>query len=141
MLSLFAVSLESIDSLSRQDGPLFILFEIFSVIIFWIKYLLRIRTVADNEAGRFKTATSRRLDYICSFTGLIDLIAILPSNLPLFLGQVDLRWLRVLGLVRLLKISHYSLALEDLLLVISAEKTLLAKRSICSVSSCLDRAR
>ena len=121
--------------------PLFILFAIFSVIIFWIEYLLRIRTVADNEAGRFKTATGRRLDYIFSFTGLIELIAILPSKLPLFLGQVDLRWLRVLRLVRLLKISNYSSALEDLFLAIRAEKTLLAQRSICSVSRCLDRAR
>ena len=90
-MNLFAVSLESIGSLSRQCGPLFILFEIFSVIIFWIEYLLRIRTVADNEAGRFKTVTGRRLDYIFSFTGLIELIAILPAKLPLFLGQVDLR--------------------------------------------------
>jgi voltage-gated potassium channel len=73
-------------------------------------------------ASRFKTATGRRLDYIFSFTGLIDLIAILPSILPLFLGQVDLRWLRVLRLVRLLKISHYSSALEDLFSAIRAEK-------------------
>jgi voltage-gated potassium channel len=91
----------------------------FSVTIFGIEYLLRIWTVADNEASRFKTATGRRLDYIFSFTGLIDLIAILPSLLPLFLGQVDLR---VLRLVRLLKISHYSSALEDLFSAIRAEK-------------------
>ena len=136
-MNLYAVSLESIDSLSGQYGPLFILFEIFSVIIFWIEYLLQIRTVADNEAGRFKTAIGRRLDYIVSFTGLIDLIAIPPSTLPFFLGPVDLRWLRVLRLVRLLKISHYSSALEDLFLAIRAEKTLLAQRSICSVSRCL----
>ena len=141
LLNLFAVSLESIDSLSRQYGPFFILFEIFSVTIFGIEYLLRIWTVADNEASRFKTATGRRLDYIFSFTGLIDLIAILPSILPLFLGQVDLRWLRVLRLVRLLKISHYSSALEDLFSAIRAEKTLLAQRYIFSVSRCLYRAR
>ena len=122
LLNLLAVSLESIDSLSRDYGPLFMLFEIFSVTVFGIEYLLRIWAVADNETSRYKTATGRRLDYVLSFTGLIDLIAILPSILPLFLGQVDLRWLRVLRLVRLLKISHYSSALEDLFSAIRAEK-------------------
>ena len=62
LLNLFAVSLESIDSLSRQYCPFFILFEIFSVNIFGIEYLLRIWTVADNEASRFKTVTGRRLE-------------------------------------------------------------------------------
>ena len=52
--------------------------------------------------------------YIFSFTGIIDLLAILPSILPLLLGGVDLRWLRILRLMRLLKFSHYSSALEDL---------------------------
>ena len=63
------------------------------------------------------------MEYIFSFTGLIDLIAILPSLLPLLLGEIDLRWLRVLRLVRLLKISHYSSALEDLIAVIRSGKS------------------
>ncbi|MFL2812762.1 MAG: hypothetical protein ACJZ8H_03035 [Paracoccaceae bacterium] len=46
--------------------------------------------------------SKNRLKYIFSFTGLIDLLAILPSLLPL-LFSVDLRWLRVLRLLRLLK--------------------------------------
>ncbi len=50
---------------------------------------------------------------IFSFNGIIDLVAILPSILPIFFGSVDLRWLRVLRLLRLLKLSNYSTALED----------------------------
>lgn len=42
LLNLFVVWLESIDSLSQQYGPFFILFEIFSVTISRIEYLLRI---------------------------------------------------------------------------------------------------
>ena len=45
----------------------------------------------------------KRLGYIFSFTGIIDLLAILPSILPLLLGGIDLRWLRILRLMRLLK--------------------------------------
>ena len=84
-----------------------------SVTIFGIEYILRIWCMAANEASRHNTAFRRRIEYIFSFTGLIDLVAILPSLLPLLLGEIDLRWLRVLRLVRLLKISHYSSALED----------------------------
>ena len=70
------------------------------------------RPSAPDEYG--KTATGKRLNYIFSFTGIIDLLAILPSILPLLLGGIDLRWLRILRLMRLLKFSHYSSALEDL---------------------------
>jgi len=38
------------------------------------------------------------------------------------MGGVDLRWLRVLRLVRLLKISHYSSALEDLFSAVYEER-------------------
>ena len=122
LLNLLAVSLESIDSLSEQYSGYFLVFEIFSVTIFGIEYLLRIWAMAANEASRFSGSFGRRIGYIFSFTGLIDLVAILPSLLPLLLGEVDLRWLRVLRLVRLLKISHYSTALEDLIAAIKSEK-------------------
>ena len=123
LLNLLAVSLESIDSLSAAYGQLFFTFEMVSVTIFGIEYLLRIWSMAANDSSRYSTATGRRLEYVFSFTGLIDLIAILPSLLPLILGEVDLRWLRVLRLVRLLKISHYSTALEDLIAAVRSESS------------------
>lgn len=122
LLNLLAVSLESIDALRLAHGQAFMIFELFSVTIFGIEYCLRIWSAAANEDSRHKTAFGRRMEYIFSFTGLIDLVAILPSLLPLILGEVDLRWLRVLRLVRLLKISHYSTALEDLVSAIRSEK-------------------
>ena len=83
LLNLLAVSLESIDSLSTAYGQLFFAFEMISVVIFGIEYLLRIWSMAANDSSRCSTATGRRLEYVFSFTGLIDLIAILPSLLPL----------------------------------------------------------
>ena len=123
LLNLLAVSLESVDSLSASYGTAFFAFEMVSVAIFSVEYALRIWSAAANEASKHSSPAKRRLEYIFSFTGLIDLIAILPSLLPLFLGEIDLRWLRVLRLVRLLKISHYSSALEDLIAAIRSEKS------------------
>ena len=113
-VNLIAVCLETIDSLYTAYKPIFVAVELVSVSIFSIEYGLRIwsRPAAPNQHG--KTAMGKRLSYIFSFTGIIDLLAILPSILPLLLGGIDLRWLRILRLMRLLKFSHYSSALEDL---------------------------
>ena len=112
VVNLIAVCLETIDSLFAAYKPIFIAVELVSVSIFSIEYGLRIwsRPAAPDEYG--KTATGKRLGYIFSFIGIIDLLAILPSILPLLLGGIDLRWLRILRLMRLLKFSHYSSALE-----------------------------
>ena len=123
LLNLFAVSMESVSSLGTKYGTAFFIFEMVSVTIFGIEYILRIWCMAANEASSHSSPFRRRVEYIFSFTGLIDLIAILPSLLPLLLGEMDLRWLRVLRLVRLLKISHYSSALEDLIAAIRSEKS------------------
>ena len=115
ILNLLAVSLESVESIGNIFRKEFYIFEVFSVSIFVIEYILRIWATGAKSNGTNSSAFKHRLKYIFSFTGLIDLLAILPSLLPL-LFSVDLRWLRVLRLLRLLKISHYSSALEDLFL-------------------------
>ena len=115
--------MESVSSLGTKYGTAFLIFEMFSVTIFGIEYISRIWCMAANEASSHSSPFRRRIEYIFSFTGLIDLIAILPSLLPLLLGEIDLRWLRVLRLARLLKISHYSTALEDLIAAIQSEKS------------------
>jgi len=53
---------------------------------------------------------------------VIDLLAILPYLLQLIGLSADMRMLRVLRLARLLKISHYTSALEDLMSAIYSER-------------------
>jgi voltage-gated potassium channel len=122
LINLVAVCLETIDSLYDRFGVVFIAVELFSVLIFSAEYLARIWSSAAAPDGKYKTATAKRLGYIVSFTGIVDLLAILPSLIPLLFGGVDLRWLRVLRLMRLLKFSHYSSALEDLVSAIRHER-------------------
>ena len=123
ILNLLAVSLESIDTLQIKYKLYFIMFEIISVVIFSIEYLLRIWATGAKVDSKYKSASGRRLEYIFSFTGIIDLAAILPSILAVFIPAADLRWLRVLRLLRLLKISHYSTALEDIISAIRHESS------------------
>ena len=113
LLNVTAVCLESVKSIRDSFGYEFFIFETMSVVIFSIEYLLRVWSASASSDSISKNLIKRRLKYIFSFNGIIDLCAILPSILPIFFGGVDLRWLRVLRLLRLLKLSNYSTALED----------------------------
>ena len=128
ILNLLAVSLESVESIGKVFRYEFYIFELFSVSIFIFEYLLRIWATGANGDGSLSSSFKARLKYILGFTGIIDLLAILPSLLSL-LFSVDLRWLRVLRLLRLLKISHYSSALEDLFSAINHERSSFAAAS------------
>ena len=108
VLNLLAVCLETTDSLYAQYRTVFTSIELISVSIFSIEYALRIWSCAAAPDGKHNGVAANRLGYIFSFTGIIDLLAILPSIIPLLFGGVDLRWLRILRLMRLLKFSHYS---------------------------------
>ena len=123
ILNLLAVSLESIESLEFKYKSFFVFFEIFSVGIFSVEYILRIWATGVKADSKYHSQNGRRIEYIFSFTGIIDLAAILPSILAMFVPAADLRWLRVLRLLRLLKISHYSTALEDIISAIRHESS------------------
>jgi len=122
LVNLVAVCLETVDALYLQYKDVFFAVEMLSVSVFSVEYAARIWSCAAAPDGRYKGATAKRLGYIFSFTGLVDLLAILPSVIPLLFGGVDLRWLRILRLMRLLKFSHYSSALEDLSSAIRHER-------------------
>ena len=120
LLNITAVCLESIQGISNKYQKSFYYFEMFSVFIFGIEYLLRVWSAPAREDLGESSSFIKRLKYIFSFTGLVDFIAIIPSIITYF-GGLDLRWLRVLRLLRLLKISNYSSAIEDFFSAIMAD--------------------
>ena len=122
LLNLIAVCLESVDRINAQYGNLLTFFEIFSVSVFTIEYALRLWSAPCRDDLPGNTSIQKRMCYARSFTGIIDLLSILPSLLQWFIPGLDLRWLRVLRMTRLLKLSHYSSALEDLFSAIYEER-------------------
>ena len=111
--------------LHRQTAKYHLVFwwiEWVSVSLFSLEYILRIKAAAVVAHTHNISVFRARLRYILSPTGIIDLIAILPSLLPLLFGGIDLRWLRVLRLARLFKLSHYTSALEDLVAAVVHER-------------------
>lgn len=122
MINVIAIVLESVVSLAQQYKPQFLMLELYSVAIFAVEYLLRVWSCVDKaeyqsmQCGNFK----RRLKYIFSPLALIDLMAILPTLLILFV-TVDLRFLRVIRLLRVFKLTRYSRAMQLLLQSFSEE--------------------
>ncbi|CAH1198633.1 putative Potassium voltage-gated channel subfamily KQT; potassium channel, VIC family [Candidatus Nitrotoga sp. BS] len=122
LLNIVAVVLESVNTLYQQWRIYFELFELFSIILFSIEYLLRIwANGASLPSGQGNSWRGRKA-YILSFYGLIDLVALAPYFLQMLMPGLDLRVIRAVRLLRVFKISHYSTAIEDLVQAIYEER-------------------
>ena len=99
LLSVAAVMLESVDSLTEKYGRWFRLAEWILTVLFTIEYVLRIYSV------------KKPLNYMRSFYGVIDFIAILPSYLSIIFSGAQMfmmvRALRLLRVFRVLKLVYY----------------------------------
>ncbi len=116
-LNILSVILETVDSLFNQYKFLFQYFEFFSVSVFTIEYIARLWSCVTEKLNN-ETDLKRRIKYFFSFSAIIDLVAILPSIIALVYPTIDLRFIRALRIIRLLKFSRYSSSINNLLSVI-----------------------
>ena len=117
-----AYSLQSIPDIDRAHTALLTNFEIVSVAIFGIEYLLRLWTSAEEPAIAERGPAAGRLYAATRPMLLIDFIAIAPAFVQFFIPFFDLRFLRLIRVLRLLKIARYSPALSTLAQVIVDER-------------------
>lgn len=119
VLNVIVVFLESIAVLKLKFGNLFLILEWMFTILFTIEYVLRILCV--NKPFR----------YILSFYGVIDLLAILPTYLSLFIvGSQYLLVIRILRLLRVFRIFKLTHLLKQANLL---KRALLASRGKIAV--------
>jgi len=121
LASVIIVFASTFDLSPRVLGVLSLLEGVASV-VFTVEYALRIAT-ADflyPECGKFRS----RIKYVVSPMALVDLVAILPFWLPMFLPatMLGLRALRLVRLLRILKLNRYFDAVKSLGEVIVAKK-------------------
>lgn len=99
LISVFAVILDTVESLNGRFTSTFIFVEWLFTGIFTLEYFLRIY------------CSPNRKKYLFSFYGIIDLISIIPSYLGLiFVGAqylLIIRLIRVLRIFRVLKLVRY----------------------------------
>jgi len=100
VLSLISFSIETLPNLSNSQRHILRALEIFTVAAFTIEYVLRI-AVAE-----------RKLKFIFSFYGVIDLLAILPFYIARGIDLRSIRMLRLMRLARVFKFLRYCSALQ-----------------------------
>ena len=101
-----AVMLESDSKLNQRYATEFALFEVISVTIFSIEYVLRVWSCIESQRFNHYPHLKARIRYMITPVALIDFIAIAPFYISLFIA-IDLRYLRLLRVLRLLKLIHY----------------------------------
>jgi voltage-gated potassium channel len=100
VLSLISFSIDTVPGISASVQWWLDTFEIFSVFVFSIEYLLRVFVARP------------RLGYIFSFFGLVDLFSILPYFIGVDFDLRSLRSFRLLRLFRIFKLTRYSAAVR-----------------------------
>lgn len=114
VLSIITVMCESVPAFRIGNNNIFKTLEWIFTIIFTLEYILRIYSSAN------------RSKYIFSFFGIIDLLAILPAFLGIFISGAHsllvIRAFRLLRIFRVLKISRYSKASKTLVAALVASR-------------------
>jgi len=100
LISIVTFTLETTPNLEPRTYTIINIIEVFCVLVFTLEYLLRIYV------------TERKLKFIFSFYGIIDLLAILPFYLSFGFDLRALRALRFLRLFRVFKLVRYNRALN-----------------------------
>ncbi|UCD75189.1 MAG: ion transporter [Phycisphaerales bacterium] len=112
VLSVFAAVLESVEAINAFCGAFLRAAEWLFTILFTIEYVLRLLTVR------------RPLRYALSFYGIVDLMAIVPTYLSVFIAGTQslivIRALRLLRVFRVFKLAQYLIEAKRLKLAMQA---------------------
>lgn len=125
IISVLAVILESVHSIHYLLNLEFLILDAIAVSVFTIEYCLRLYCCVE-EPG-YQKALAGRLKLAKSTSSIIDLLAIAPFFLEVFLHHLfDLRFMRVFRLLRLLKLTRYTGATKSLSQVVAREWPVMA---------------
>jgi voltage-gated potassium channel len=114
VVNLAAMTLESVPSLEARYAPLFTAIELLSLIVFTVEYGVRVWVAPEHDRHRHLGEHRARWQFLSSPMGVVDLLAVLPFWLALFV-PADLRVILVFRIVRFLKLARYSPAMRSLL--------------------------
>lgn len=119
LLSVLSIIVGTVDSIANRYGPFLEYFELVSVTVFTVEYVLRLWSIASHEEYG---ALRGRIAYATNPYMIIDLLAILPFFMG---GIVDLRFLRVIRLIRVFrvfKLARYSNSIQTMGYVLKRKK-------------------
>ena len=119
-VTLAATVVESVPELAKRHALPLNAIEWTATLVFTLEYAARLWSAAEHPLLK-RGAFFGRLRFVMSFSGLIDLAAVLPFWLSIFIAS-DFRILLVLRLVRFFKLTRYSPAMRSLLDALYSER-------------------
>ena len=111
VVSLVSFSIETLPDISEEMRLWLHRIEVATVAIFSAEYILRL-LVAD-----------RRLRFVFSFNGLVDLLAVLPFYIASGIDLRSVRILRLFRVIRILKLTRFSKAAERIRIAFKEVRT------------------
>ena len=137
ILNVVAIILESVPSIHEEWAQFFHFFDLFSVVVFSLEYVLRVWSYAQKCAHEGGSAWEGRKSYVFSFFGLVDFFSTVPFYLQLLFPGADLRVLRMFRLLRIFKLSRYNSAMDDMFEAIKSERDSFSSALFLLLISCL----
>ena len=120
-LNVVALVVETVEGIYQKAPEAFLIFDVISVIVFSIEYLLRVWSCTSSP--KFPHPLWGRLRFMMTPLAIIDLLAVLPFFVSiLYFDLRALRSLRLFRLLRLAKLGRYSAALRTMGRVISRKR-------------------
>ena len=120
ILNAIAFAADTVPALAERYAVEFAIFNVFSVIVFTVEYVLRVWSSVEIPMLSRLPRWQARLRFATRPMMIIDLLAFFPWYLH-WIYPMDLRILRLFRLFRLLKLVRYSPALQTLGRVIADE--------------------
>jgi voltage-gated potassium channel len=118
-LSVMVVMLESVAGLRRSYGAILFTAEWIFTVLFTVEYLLRLAIVKQP------------LRYATSFFGVVDLLAVIPTYVSLFIpGSQYLLSIRIFRLLRIFRVFKLSAYLTEAQVIMTALKASRRKISV-----------
>jgi voltage-gated potassium channel Kch len=119
-LSIICVVFETVESVRALFAVEFHVIDVMAFTIFTLEYVARVYAAPENP--KYKHLRMPHWAHIRTGQAIIDLLTILPFMLEsLFSQHLDLRFLRVFRLMRMLKLTRYTSAMETLYKVVLRE--------------------
>jgi len=135
--NVLAIILESLHELHEAYSAYFHMFDLVSVVVFSIEYVLRVWSYGAKYEHEEGGSWRGRKEYLFSVFGMVDFFSTVPFYLQLIFPGADLRVLRMFRLLRIFKLSRYNSAMDDMFEAIKAEKDSFSSAIFLLFISCL----
>jgi voltage-gated potassium channel len=135
--NVIAIILESVHAIHEAYHQYFYFFDLFSVVVFSLEYVLRVWSCGAKYPSSPGSAWRGRKEYVFSVYGLVDFFSTVPFYLQLLFPGADLRVLRMFRLLRIFKLSRYNSAMDDMFEAIKSEKDSFSSAMFLLLISCL----